>query len=264
MEKRSLEQKNVSAGVWFRKCSSDNSDELDEDSDDIFDESSDNELGEMLNVFYANGHLSTNMQKIPGICSPDAAFFFGKRNLVWFAFLLGTHASPYDMLTLHFWLRSSLWLQFKPHQTCCKILKYGSYFVSKCLARVVCTTICFEGYIISLLTLAYLDAARWVGWLLHFKGTEYGDEASDCLRMSAKHGLPFILSIGQAQDIDGRSFRSRLENFVSLLQCAVSEAKRRVYLHCTATLGDFYFRITSIPAIKFSIVGKIAMFSVLM
>ncbi|GJV11436.1 hypothetical protein Tco_1352977 [Tanacetum coccineum] len=148
MEKRSLEQKNVSAGVWFRKCWSDNSDELDDDSDDIFDESSDNELvcrvadkgvincfkvnsygdnsGEMLNVFYANGHLSTNMRKIPGICSPDAAFFFGKRKLVWFAFLLGTHASPYDMLTLHFWLRSSLWLQFKPHQTCCKILKYGS------------------------------------------------------------------------------------------------------------------------------------------
>ncbi|GKB81056.1 hypothetical protein Tco_0947951 [Tanacetum coccineum] len=38
-----FEQKNVSAGVWFRKCWSDNSDESDDDSDDIFDESSDNE-----------------------------------------------------------------------------------------------------------------------------------------------------------------------------------------------------------------------------
>ncbi|GJZ14151.1 hypothetical protein Tco_0549381 [Tanacetum coccineum] len=73
-------------------------------------------VDEMLNVFYANGHLTTNMRKIPRICSPDAAFFFGKRKLIWLAFFLGTHASAYDRLTLHFWLRTSLWLQFKPHQ----------------------------------------------------------------------------------------------------------------------------------------------------
>ncbi|GJZ00969.1 cyclin-T1-3-like protein isoform X1, partial [Tanacetum coccineum] len=73
-------------------------------------------VDEMLNVFYVNGHLSTNMRKIPGICSPDVAFFFGKRKLIWLTFFLGTHASAYDRLTLHFWLRTSLWLQFKPHQ----------------------------------------------------------------------------------------------------------------------------------------------------
>ncbi|GJR84926.1 hypothetical protein Tco_0155711 [Tanacetum coccineum] len=45
MEKCSFEQKNVTAGAWFRKCWSDNSDESDDDSDEIFDESSDNNVG---------------------------------------------------------------------------------------------------------------------------------------------------------------------------------------------------------------------------